>query len=90
MEFPNYASEGNNDRWIAIQQYQSEDWQKMISLWVLINHHLVHVIRNINPEKLENVWIAAPGKHISLREMVTDYVRHLKLHLAEIKDLMGV
>lgn len=88
MEFPNYASEGNNDRWIAIQQYQTEEWDKMIRLWVYSNYHLIHVIRHINPEKLENVWIAGPGRHISLKEMVTDYLRHLKLHLGEISDLM--
>jgi hypothetical protein len=88
LEFPNYASEGNNDRWIAIQQYQTEDWEKMIRLWIYINYHLIHVIRHINPEKLGNVWIAAPGRHISLKEMVNDYLRHLKLHLAEITDLM--
>jgi hypothetical protein len=88
MEFPNYASEGNNDRWIAIQDYQSEEWDKMISLWIYINYHLIHVVRHINPEKLENVWIAAPGRTVSLRDMVHDYLRHLKLHLGEISDLM--
>jgi hypothetical protein len=88
MEFPNYASEGNNDRWIAIQQYQTEDWQKMIRLWLYSNYHLIHIVRHINPEKLDNVWIAAPGRHISLKEMVIDYVRHLNLHLEEITDLM--
>jgi hypothetical protein len=89
LEFPNYASEGNNDRWIAIQQYQAEDWEKMIRLWIYINYHLIHVIRHINPEKLDNVWIAAPGRHISLKDMVTEYLRHLKLHLAEITSLMA-
>ena len=88
MEFPNYASEGNNDRWIAIQQYQTEEWEKMILLWIYINYHLIHVIRHINPEKLDNVWIAAPGRNISLKEMVIDYLRHLKLHLSEISDLI--
>jgi hypothetical protein len=88
MEFPNYASEGNNDRWIAIQQYQSEEWEKMISLWLNINYHLIHVIRHINPKKIDNVWIAAPGRHVSLKEMVIDYLRHLKLHLAEISVLI--
>jgi hypothetical protein len=88
LEFPNYASEGNNDRWIAIQQYQTEEWEKMIRLWIYINYHLIHVIRQINPEKLDNVWIAAPGRNISLKEMVIDYLRHLKLHLAEISDLI--
>src|SRR4030042_1781974 len=31
--FPNYAINGNNDRWIAIQDYQNEDWNNMINLW---------------------------------------------------------
>jgi hypothetical protein len=88
LEFPNYASGGNNDRWIAIQQYQSEEWDKMIRLWMYINYHLIHVIRNINPEKLDNVWIAGPGRNISLKEMVTEYLKHLKLHLGEIVELM--
>jgi hypothetical protein len=88
LEFPNYASEGNNDRWIAIQQYQTEEWEKMIRLWIYINYHLIHVVRHINPEKLDNVWIAGPGRHISLKEMVIDYLRHLKLHLGEISELM--
>ncbi len=88
MDFPNYATEGNNDRWIAIQQYESEDWEKMIRLWIYINHHLIHVMRHINPEKLGHVWIAAPGRNISLNDMVFDYLRHLKLHLSEIEELM--
>lgn len=88
VEFPNYASEGNNDRWIAIQQYQSEDWDKMITLWLYINYHLIHVVRHINPHKLEQVWVASPGRFVSLKDMVYDYLRHLKLHLAEISDLM--
>jgi hypothetical protein len=88
LEFPNYASEGNNDRWIAIQSYQTEEWVKMIRLWIYINYHLIHVIRHINPDKLDNVWIAGPGRQISLKDMVIDYLRHLKLHLSEITDLM--
>jgi len=31
--FPDYANLGNNDRWIAIQNYQDEDWGLMIQLW---------------------------------------------------------
>jgi hypothetical protein len=90
LEFPNYASEGNNDRWIAIQQYQTEEWDKMVRLWLFLNYHLIHVIRHINPEKLDNVWIAGPGRNISLKEMVIEYLKHLKLHLAEITELMPV
>ena len=56
MKFPNYASNGNNDRWIAIQDYQHEDWNNMIQLWKYINLHLSHVIQHVDPSKLNHKW----------------------------------
>lgn len=88
LSFPNYATDGNNDRWIAIQHYQEESWQVLIRLWKYSNLHLVHVIRHIDPDKLDRKWLASPGVEISLREMVADYPRHLKLHLGEIDELI--
>jgi hypothetical protein len=86
--FPNYATYGNNDRWIAIQDYQNEDWHSMIQLWKYSYLHFCHVIRNVKEDKLENEWIAGPDRNISLRTMIIDFPRHLKLHLAEINDLI--
>jgi hypothetical protein len=88
LVFPNYATEGNNDRWIAIQHYQEEDWHNLIQLWKYLNWHLMHVIQHIRPEKLENEWIASSDKKVALRDMVPDYLRHFKLHLNEISELM--
>ena len=89
FSFPNYATYGNNDRWIAIQDYQNEDWHNMIQLWKYYLLHFCHVIKNIQEDKLENEWIAGPNKNISLRTMIVDFPRHLKLHLAEINDLIN-
>ncbi len=86
--FPNYASLGNNDRWIAIQNYQEEDWNNMIMLWKYSLLHLCHVIRNVNDDKLDNQWIAGPDRLISLREMIIDFLKHFKLHLSEIDELI--
>jgi len=88
MSFPNYATDGNNDRWIAIQNFQEEDWNNLIQLWKYINWHLVHVIENINVEKLDNVWMASSDNNVSLREMVIYYLTHLELHLNEIDELI--
>ena len=89
FNFPNYASEGNNDRWIAIQNYQAEKWDDLVQLWKYANLHLVHVINQVNPEKLNHEWVSAPDKTISLKAMIVDYLRHFKLHLSEIDELIN-
>jgi len=87
--FPNYATFGNNDRWISIQGYQTEDWTTLIQLWKYSLLHLCHVIENVNDDKLNNEWISGPDQKISLRSMIVDFPRHLKLHLSEINDLIN-
>ncbi|BDX38818.1 hypothetical protein CYCD_21730 [Tenuifilaceae bacterium CYCD] len=89
LEFPNYATNGNNDRWIAIQNYQDENWENIVQLWKYYNRHIVHVINNIDKSKLENHWISAPNTTITLKEMVVGYLDHLKLHLNEIQELIN-
>jgi hypothetical protein len=87
--FPDYANLGNNDRWIAIQNYQDEEWKNLVQLWKYTNIHIVHVIQNINTEKLDNVWISALNEKISLKAMVVDFPRHFKLHCDEINELIN-
>ena len=89
MEFPNYATKGNNDRWIAIQNYQEEKWSDLIQLWKYSNLHFVHVISNIDSSKLDNIWISALDQKISLQEMVHYYLKHLKLHIGDIEELLA-
>lgn len=88
LEFPNYATYGNNDRWIAIQNYQEEDWKNMVQLWKYIHLHFFHVIQNINPEKLDNEWLADKYEKVSLKKMVEDFPRHFKLHISEIERIL--
>lgn len=86
--FPDYANLGNNDRWIAIQNYQNENWNNLVQLWKYSNLHLVHVINNVNKEKLNNEWITALNDKVSLKDMIIDYLSHFKLHLNEIENLI--
>ena len=89
FHFPNYATSGNNDRWIAIQGYQNEDWIILVQLWKYSLLHFCHVIESVKQEKLENEWISGPDKTITLGTMIVEFPKHLKLHLAEIEDLAG-
>lgn len=87
--FPDYAGFGNNDRWIAIQNYQKEEWNDLIQLWIHTNKHFAHIIQYIDPTKINNQWISATGDQVSLESMVIDYTRHMALHLGEIEELIN-
>lgn len=89
FRFPNYASHGNNDRWIAIQNYQDEDWENMINMWKYLNLHFVHVIKNVDASKLNQQWYCSEERMISLKDCIIDYLRHFKLHLNEIDELIN-
>lgn len=89
LTFPNYATFGNNDKWIAIQDYQNEDWKNMVQLWKYSLLHLCHVIMHVDTGKLKNEWIAGPGETVTLEDMIKDFTRHLNLHLSEINDLIN-
>ncbi len=88
FNFPNYATNGNNDRWIAIQNFQDEDWGNLIQHWKYSHIHLVHVIRNVNHACLNNEWISGSDGNIALNDMITDFLRHFYLHLDEIQELI--
>lgn len=89
VEYPNYATYGNNDKWIAIQNFQDENRENLVQLWKYSHIHFAHVIRNINPEKLEAKWEADKNVHVSLKDMVEDFPRHFQLHINEITDLIN-
>jgi hypothetical protein len=89
VQFPNYATQGNNDRWIAIQDYQHEEWHNLVQLWKYANLHFIHIVENVNPAMHKQEWIASPSVHVTLEEMVLDYLPHFKLHLGEIEVLIN-
>lgn len=88
LNFPNYATHGNNDRWISIQNYQREDWATLVQLWKYTHLHILHIIENIQKEKLTCMWISGEGESVSLEDMVLDFPSHFRLHLEEIDTLI--
>lgn len=88
--FPNYATNGDNDRWISIQNYQGEIWRNLIQHWKYSHIHWVHVVNNVRQDKLECQWISGSKYgNITLKEMIVDFLRHFNLHLNEIQDLIN-
>lgn len=89
IDYPDYANLGVNDKWIAIQNYNDENWFELVQLLKYSNTHFAHVIKKVNEECLDNEWISALNTRITLKDMIEDYPRHIELHIKEIKELIN-
>ncbi len=76
LDFPGY----NGEEWIRCQRYSDMEWKDIITLWYSYNCILLEVIKNINPDSLQNVWIHDENAY-SLEYLVSDYYKHMELHI---------
>jgi len=84
--FPDYRQD--NDLWIALQDFQNEDWNILIQLWKYFNLHMIQVIKSVDQSKLDNYWHDFEGTKVTLKQMIEDFLCHIDLHLNEIQELI--
>ena len=73
----------DQDDWVRLNRYQQRTWNEIVTLWSAYNRHLASVIESLDDSALGHVWHASDGD-VTLEFIATDYVRHLKHHLAQI------
>jgi hypothetical protein len=78
------------DNWVAMQQYNAENWSLIVALWAAYNFHLAHVIEHLPADKLENTISINGVGAFKLGFIAADYVEHLKHHLRVILPDMGL
>jgi hypothetical protein len=84
--FPDYGQD--NIHWVRIQNYQEQKWGELLSLWRYFNIQLAYIIRSVDPSCLTNVWEIDAKSNASLYELMTDYLRHLELHLNQVAETL--
>lgn len=91
LVFPGYDQ---ND-WVRTNHYQERAWSDLIQLWRAYNLQLHHLMTHADKEKLntpctlhtlqEIAFKTVPKTEpVTLEYLMTDYVDHLKHHLAQI------
>ncbi len=93
---PDLVFEGyEQDKWVIVQQYESEPWGQLISLWKHYNLHLSHLMarapesarlllrtkHNLDRIAFQTVSATEP---VTLDYFMRDYVEHLRHHLKQI------
>ena len=81
LVFPAYQQAG----WVRAQQYHARPWRDLVALWLAYNHHLAHVIRQLDPATAGHVW-KSPSGNVDLGFLVTDYITHLRHHLDQLLE----
>ena len=73
----------DQDDWVRLNRHQQRTWNEIVTLWSAYNRHLASVIESLDDSALGHVW-HAPDGDVTLEFIASDYVRHLKHHLAQI------
>lgn len=76
------------DTWVAAARYQHYPPADLIQLWVLLNKHLVIILKNM-PEEMQEKEVLTGNLH-TVKWLAADYNRHLLHHLHQVLKLEPV
>lgn len=77
----------DQDKWVAIADYQHYPTEDLIALWTLLNRHICLVLKNVSPEMAQRRCDNSdPMKH-TIEWLAADYCNHLLHHLHQILEL---
>lgn len=82
QDFPTY----NQNQWVAVQCYNEMNWFDLIELFSHYNFHLCRVIDYLPEEVLSNLCNIGKEKHVTLKFVIEDYLRHLEQHVEKILE----
>lgn len=83
--FPDYGRD--NLKWVELGHYNDLDFADVMLAWKQYNLLIVKIIGEVDESKLLNYWKTGE-KEITLIELMTDYLRHLKEHLAAFNNTL--
>jgi hypothetical protein len=88
QEADSYAGPGyEQDHWVGVQGYQESPWDDLVALWRAYNRHLAQVIARIPEARRGTMCTIGSDNPVSLGFLASDYVRHLRHHLAQADAL---
>jgi len=74
------------DSWVAFANYPDYPLEDLLTLWELLNRHIVIVLKATSPEAAQRLCRMG-GQPQTLEWVAADYCNHLLHHLHQILDL---
>ena len=79
--WPGYDQEA----WVPVHRYRDRPWADLVDLWVALNRHVAVVVEGIPVDRVGTSCAIGGGEAVTLEELIQDYLRHLRHHLAQIE-----
>ena len=76
------------DNWVSAAGYNDYPFIDLIRLWILLNMHMVRILKNI-PEDMLNREVQTENLH-TIEWLAADYSKHLLHHLHQVLSLEDV
>lgn len=74
----------NPDDLIKSNDYQNKNNQELFDLWMYLNLHILHIVKNQTVESLTFQLILPNGELSDLQFLIEDYIDHLNHHINQI------
>ena len=75
----------DQDKWVAIINYQHMDPTLVIELWYLLNKQIISILRNTTTEAAQRT--SKTEDIHTIEWLAEDYIRHLKHHMHQVLEL---
>ena len=83
------------ESWVKVQQYATEPWPQLVTLWKSFNLHLAHFMEHVPEDVLKKLRVkhnldeiawktVTKDEPVTLEYFMRDYIGHLKNHLRQI------
>ncbi len=78
----------NQDKWVAINNYQQMDLTLIIQLWYLLNKQIISILENTPADIAQRT--CNNGNVHTIEWLAEDYIKHLKHHIHQALELEPV
>jgi hypothetical protein len=78
----------NQDKWVAIANYQHWDTAAIIGLWYSLNKQIIEILKNTTAEMAART--CQTQELHSIEWLANDYIKHLRHHVHQVLELEAV
>ena len=75
----------NQEKWVAIANYQQWNSNDLIDLWHLLNKQICEILKNTSSETAQRQCMT--GELHTIEWLAQDYIKHLEHHLYQVLEL---